>query len=97
MINKYTALFPLVSLLPALFQDRNDIPPVFTTVPHPVTLNDDVPIGTTVTTLIATDSDGTSPGNKVYATFLRMCDTNHPVTMYIGISIFFSSCDCKPL
>ncbi|KAJ4436897.1 hypothetical protein ANN_17029 [Periplaneta americana] len=45
--------------------DRNDIPPVFTTVPRPVTLDDDVPIGTTVTTLIATDSDGTSPGNKV--------------------------------
>ncbi|PNF18966.1 hypothetical protein B7P43_G12884 [Cryptotermes secundus] len=45
--------------------DRNDIPPVFTAVPRPVTLNDDVPIGTTVTTLIATDSDGTSPGNKV--------------------------------
>ncbi|PSN56931.1 Cadherin-99C [Blattella germanica] len=46
-------------------KDRNDIPPVFTTVPRPVTLSDDVPIGTTVTTLIATDSDGTSPGNKV--------------------------------
>lgn len=45
--------------------DRNDIPPVFTAVPRPVTLNDDVPIGTTVTSLIATDSDGTSPGNKV--------------------------------
>ncbi|KDR15408.1 Protocadherin-15, partial [Zootermopsis nevadensis] len=45
--------------------DRNDIPPVFTAVPRPVTLNDDVPIGTIVTTLIATDSDGTSPGNKV--------------------------------
>lgn len=26
--------------------DRNDIPPVFTAVPRPVTLNDDVPIGT---------------------------------------------------
>ena len=38
---------------------------MFTTVPRPITLNDDVPIGTTVTTLIATDSDGTSPGNKV--------------------------------
>lgn len=46
-------------------QDRNDIPPVFTAVPRPVTLDDDVPIGTTVTTLIATDSDGTPPGNKV--------------------------------
>ncbi|XP_068081396.1 cadherin-99C isoform X2 [Anabrus simplex] len=46
-------------------EDRNDIPPVFTAVPRPVTLDDDVPIGTTVTTLIATDSDGTPPGNKV--------------------------------
>lgn len=75
MINKYMALFPLLCLLPALFQDRNDIPPVFTAVPRPVTLNDDVPIGTTVTTLIATDSDGTSPGNKVHSTSLRMCNT----------------------
>lgn len=48
-----------------VFQDRNDIPPVFTAVPRPVTLDDSVPIGTTVMTLIATDSDGTSPGNKV--------------------------------
>ena len=54
------------------FQDRNDIPPVFTAVPRPVTLNDDVPIGTTVTTFIATDSDGTSPGNKVYTTLKRV-------------------------
>jgi hypothetical protein len=55
-----------------LFQDRNDIPPVFTAVPRPVTLSDDVPIGTIVTTLIATDSDGTSPGNKVYTVFKRV-------------------------
>ncbi|KAJ8937490.1 hypothetical protein NQ314_011880 [Rhamnusium bicolor] len=46
-------------------EDRNDIPPVFTIIPHPITLEDDVAIGTTVTTLIATDSDGTAPGNKV--------------------------------
>ncbi|KAJ8954941.1 hypothetical protein NQ318_000371 [Aromia moschata] len=46
-------------------EDRNDIPPVFTIIPHPITLEDDVTIGTTVTTLVATDSDGTSPGNKV--------------------------------
>lgn len=48
-----------------LFQDRNDIPPVFTIVPHPITLDDDVSIGTSVTNLIATDADGTAPGNKV--------------------------------
>ncbi|XP_076678617.1 cadherin 99C isoform X2 [Andrena cerasifolii] len=46
-------------------QDVNDIPPVFTSVPRPITLDDDVPIGTTVINLIATDSDGTAPGNQV--------------------------------
>lgn len=46
-------------------EDRNDIPPVFLTIPSPVTLDDNVPIGTKVATLLATDSDGTSPGNKV--------------------------------
>ncbi|XP_034940694.1 cadherin-99C [Chelonus insularis] len=46
-------------------QDMNDIPPVFTSVPRPITLDDDVPIGTTVINLFAQDSDGTSPGNQV--------------------------------
>ncbi|XP_043479198.1 cadherin-99C [Leptopilina heterotoma] len=46
-------------------EDVNDIPPVFTSVPRPVTLDDDIPIGTTVINLIAADSDGTSPGNQV--------------------------------
>ncbi|XP_050294063.1 cadherin-99C isoform X2 [Anthonomus grandis grandis] len=46
-------------------EDRNDIPPVFTIIPHPISLEDDVSIGTTVIALTATDSDGTSPGNKV--------------------------------
>ncbi|XP_076242183.1 cadherin 99C [Calliopsis andreniformis] len=46
-------------------QDVNDIPPVFTLIPRPLTLDDDVPIGTTVINLIATDSDGTAPGNQV--------------------------------
>lgn len=46
-------------------EDRNDIPPVFTSIPRPVTLDDEVSIGTTVTSVIATDSDGTAPGNKV--------------------------------
>nr|CAD7198411.1 unnamed protein product [Timema douglasi] len=45
--------------------DRNDIPPVFTTVPQIISLDDDVPIGTTVIKLISTDSDGTAPNNKV--------------------------------
>ncbi|XKL62751.1 hypothetical protein PGB90_002584 [Kerria lacca] len=46
-------------------EDVNDIPPVFLSVPKPITLDDDVPIGTKVTSLIATDSDGTAPNNKV--------------------------------
>lgn len=46
-------------------EDRNDIPPVFTSVPRPITLDDEASIGSTVTNLIATDSDGTAPGNKV--------------------------------
>ena len=46
-------------------QDVNDIPPVFTTVPRPIKLEDNVPIGATVVNLIATDSDGTAPGNQV--------------------------------
>ncbi|XP_050437358.1 cadherin-99C isoform X2 [Adelges cooleyi] len=46
-------------------EDRNDIPPVFTTIPLPITLDDDVAVGYKVVTLTATDSDGTSPGNKV--------------------------------
>lgn len=46
-------------------EDRNDIPPVFTSVPRPITLDDEAQIGSIVTNLIATDSDGTAPGNKV--------------------------------
>ncbi|KAF7995558.1 hypothetical protein HCN44_006665 [Aphidius gifuensis] len=46
-------------------QDMNDIPPVFTTVPQPITLDDNVPIGMTVINLVAQDSDGTSPGNQI--------------------------------
>ncbi|KAL6263958.1 hypothetical protein P5V15_004039 [Pogonomyrmex californicus] len=46
-------------------QDVNDNPPVFTTVPRPITLDDDVPIGTTVINLTAVDYDGTPPGNQV--------------------------------
>ncbi|BES91601.1 Cadherin domain [Nesidiocoris tenuis] len=46
-------------------QDVNDIPPVFLNIPRPITLDNNVAIGTKVTTLMATDSDGTSPGNKV--------------------------------
>lgn len=59
-------------------EDRNDIPPVFTIIPHPITLDDDVSIGTSVTNLIATDSDGTAPSNKVrYEVIGRNKATNY--------------------
>nr|XP_014277946.1 cadherin-99C-like isoform X1 [Halyomorpha halys] len=45
--------------------DVNDIPPVFLTTPRPITLDDNVSIGTAVTTMVATDSDGSAPGNKI--------------------------------
>lgn len=62
-------------------EDRNDIPPVFTIIPHPISLEDDVPIGTTVTTLVATDSDGTSPGNKVSFLFFAR-QSNFSMTFF---------------
>ncbi|XP_067139114.1 cadherin-99C isoform X2 [Centruroides vittatus] len=46
-------------------QDRNDVPPTFTSVPLPIRLQDTVPLGTVVTTVVATDADGTPPGNQV--------------------------------
>lgn len=46
-------------------EDRNDIPPVFVSVPEPVTVNDDQPIGTIIGSMPAIDGDGTSPGNIV--------------------------------
>ncbi|XP_034116106.1 cadherin-99C [Drosophila albomicans] len=46
-------------------EDRNDVRPVFITVPGPVTVNDDQPIGSIVATMPAIDADGTSPGNVV--------------------------------
>lgn len=46
-------------------EDRNDIPPVFVSVPEPVTVNDDQPIGAIVGSMRAIDGDGTAPGNVV--------------------------------
>lgn len=37
----------------------NDIAPIFTSVPLPIRLQDTVPLGTVVTTVVASDSDGT--------------------------------------
>ncbi|XP_055373712.1 cadherin-99C [Condylostylus longicornis] len=45
--------------------DRNDIPPVFVSVPEPVTISDDQPIGAVIAKMPAIDGDGSSPGNVV--------------------------------
>ncbi|XP_037944037.1 cadherin-99C-like [Teleopsis dalmanni] len=45
--------------------DRNDMRPLFVSVPEPVTVSDDQPIGTIIATMAAIDNDGTSPGNVV--------------------------------
>lgn len=45
--------------------DRNDIPPMFLTIPAPVTINSDQPIGTGVATMPAVDTDGSYPNNVV--------------------------------
>ena len=46
-------------------EDRNDMAPTFIKLPKPVTLDDETDIGARVYSLMAIDSDGTSPGNKV--------------------------------
>lgn len=46
-------------------QDHNDISPMFTSLPLPIRLQDNVPLGTVVTTVVASDRDGTSPNNQV--------------------------------
>lgn len=48
-----------------IVEDRNDVPPVFASIPEPVTVNDDQPIGTIIGKMPAIDTDGTSPGNVV--------------------------------
>ncbi|XP_032596212.1 cadherin-99C isoform X2 [Drosophila grimshawi] len=46
-------------------EDRNDVRPVFITVPGPVTVNDDQPIGSVIATMPAIDADGTPPNNVI--------------------------------
>lgn len=46
-------------------EDMNDIPPVFVSVPEPVTINDDQPVGAMIGAMPAIDGDGSSPGNVV--------------------------------
>ncbi|KAG0419301.1 hypothetical protein HPB47_004228, partial [Ixodes persulcatus] len=46
-------------------EDRNDVAPRFTSVPLPIRLQDNVPLGTIVTTVVASDGDGSAPGNVV--------------------------------
>ncbi|ODN02036.1 Protocadherin-15 [Orchesella cincta] len=45
--------------------DENDVPPIFNVVPRPIRLDDTSHVGMVITKLEATDSDGTSPFNKV--------------------------------
>ncbi|RWS28186.1 protocadherin-15 precursor-like protein [Leptotrombidium deliense] len=46
-------------------QDQNDNAPIFNGIPIPVRLQDTVSLGTVVTTITATDADGTAPGNQI--------------------------------
>lgn len=46
-------------------EDRNDVAPVFISIPEPVTVDDNLPIGSKVGSMPAVDGDGTSPGNTV--------------------------------
>ncbi|KAG1664292.1 Cadherin-99C [Nymphon striatum] len=45
--------------------DRNDMPPIFTGIHQPITITDNTRPGSTVTTVVATDGDATSPGNQI--------------------------------
>lgn len=61
-------MFTLFNILFQIFidvEDRNDIPPVFVSVPEPVSVTDDQPIGTIVGSMPAIDGDGSAPGNVV--------------------------------
>lgn len=48
-----------------MVEDRNDVPPVFTQILGPITLNDDQAVGSAVAEVYATDGDGSYPGNAV--------------------------------
>ncbi|CAL8106487.1 unnamed protein product [Orchesella dallaii] len=63
--------------------DENDVPPIFNVVPRPIRLDDTSHVGMIITKLEATDSDGTSPFNKVKYEIMgrgkaaRYFDVNH--------------------
>ncbi len=46
-------------------QDRNDMTPVFTSVPRPLRLSSTVTVGHTVGAVVAVDSDGSAPNNQL--------------------------------
>lgn len=48
-----------------LVEDRNDVAPVFVSIPEPVTVSDDQPIGSKIGSMPAVDGDGTAPGNTI--------------------------------
>lgn len=62
--NKGTGLGDNIKIMIEV-EDRNDIPPVFVSIPEPITVNDDQPIGTSIGSMAAVDGDGSSPGNVV--------------------------------
>jgi protocadherin-15 len=57
-------------------QDRNDVAPVYSSLPRPVRLRSTVPVGQVVTTVIAVDSDGTSPNNQVLLHISKLLNSN---------------------
>lgn len=48
-----------------LVEDRNDVAPVFVSIPEPVTVSDDQSIGSKIGSMPAVDGDGTAPGNTI--------------------------------
>lgn len=46
-------------------EDKNDVSPMFIAKSKPIVINNDLPVGTVVSTMAAVDGDGSSPGNAV--------------------------------
>ncbi|RXG73363.1 Protocadherin-15 [Armadillidium vulgare] len=59
-------------------EDLNDEVPVLESL-HTVTLDKEAPIGTVITSISATDKDGTSPNNKV---MFEVLENNEPSTLF---------------
>lgn len=48
-----------------MVEDRNDVVPVFLSIPEPAIVNDDEPIGAKIASMLAVDGDGTAPSNQI--------------------------------